>query len=454
MFIKYKEEQENAYYNLVLYKKDNQYRIYTLKIETSKKLYGKGTTASEEILISVKPGIIPLDGWVDSGDDSTTGGGDYEYQCRVMGVEVDVFCTGAGTHTQNDLNCDCEKTIFTCKRGYTQYKIKEICEYVWVGTGNEPNYTGNVGTGNIGNGGGTGTSDTGNTIDVKAVNPSDVIPEGADSTDFINSVLSQQSPFNVDVTQVLDSISLPPNDSTKIANEKFLCLYKKITKSNTYKNLFTNIFGGSQDVLNVEFKVTKNLKFNGGKANGLRSVLPGSTRVNGVITKLNMLIEIDQGLLDGDSNYNAIKTILHESIHAFLTLKKLTCNNQVALDSYNNDDVSKTINTLFNSFCTGNLNQHDFMFNKMLPAFKTIFEEIGKLNFTSQASIDYVETNPLPLDNNTSVTWSWGNFYNYFPMQGLHNTDSFKTEIKNNPTKKILYEAYSDASRNFSKNCN
>tara|TARA_R110002096_G_C14608504_1_gene723228 strand:- start:1343 stop:1627 length:285 start_codon:yes stop_codon:yes gene_type:complete len=94
------------------------------------------------------------------------------------------------------------------------------------------------------------------------------------------------------------------------------------------------------------------------------------------------------------------------------------------------------------------------MFNKMLPAFKTIFEEIGKLNFTSQASIDYVETNPLPLDNNTSVTWSWGNFYNYFPMQGLHNTDSFKTEIKNNPTKKILYEAYSDASRNFSKNCN
>ena len=192
MFIKYKEEQENTYYNLVLYKKDNQYRIYTLKIETSKKLYGKGTAASEEILISVKPGMIPLDGWVDSGDDSTTGGGDYEYQCRVMGVEVDVFCTGAGTHTQNDLNCDCEKTIFTCKRGYTQYKIKEICEYVWVGEGDAPNNSGNTGTGNTGNGGGTGTSDTGNPIDVKAVNPNDVIPEGVLQT-IIDCVTPNQS---------------------------------------------------------------------------------------------------------------------------------------------------------------------------------------------------------------------------------------------------------------------
>jgi len=283
MFIKYKEEQENTYYNLVLYKKDNQYRIYTLKIETSKKLYGKGTTASEEILISVKPGMIPLDGWVDSGDDSTTGGGDYEYQCRVMGVEVDVFCTGAGTHTQNDLNCDCEKTIFTCKRGYTQYKIKEICEYVWVGEGDAPNNSGNTGTGNTGNGGGTGTSDTGNPIDVKAVNPNDVIPEGVDPIEWFE--------------EKIEDNNLKP------------CL-KAIL--NDLKNINTGVgriitkFSGSTPGFNWEVK---------------DSTLSGKTgQTKATYDRLNKKVTtaFDSQAWTNASDLSWARTILHESVHAYI----------------------------------------------------------------------------------------------------------------------------------------
>lgn len=451
MFVKYKEQQENTYYNLVLYKKDNVYRIYTLKIETNSKLHGKGTaTTAMETNVTVKPGIILIDGWDDAGDDSSTGGGDYKYQCKTILVEIDVLCTEDG-HKENDPICNCGKPGYNCIKGYTDYNFQDFCEYVWVGTGNDPNYTGSENAGK----GGVSTSTTGDTIDIKTVNPSDVVPEGTNSKDFINSVLSEKSPYKVDMTQILDSISLPPNDSTKIANENFLCLYNKLSTSNSFKNLFTNIFGGSQDVLNVKFKITKNLKLDGEKANGLRSVIGGTRNSStGEIIKLNQLIEIDQDLLEGGSNYNVIKTILHESIHAFLTLKMLTCNNQAALDSYNNDDISKTINTLYNSFCASNQNQHDFMFNKMLPAFKTIFEEIGKTNLTSQGSIDFVESNQLYLNNNLSVNWSWDDFYHYYSMQGLHETDVFKNEIKNNSLKNDLYNEYRNSAKKFSKNCN
>ncbi|MFZ3565299.1 hypothetical protein [Tenacibaculum finnmarkense] len=280
-----------------------------------------------------------------------------------------------------------------------------------------------------------------------------------------NFELTKKSPFNVDMTQVLDSISLPANDPSKAANQKFLCLYNKLTTSSSYKNLFTNIFGGNQDLLNTQFKITKNLKNSRGeRKNGLRTVLPGSTRVNGVITKLNILIEIDQDLLDLNSNYNAIKTIIHESIHAFLTLKKLTCNNQTALDSYNNDDISETINTLYNSFCTTNLNQHDFMFNNMVPIFKTIFEEIGKPNFTSQGSITGLSTYDLQTLNynaNLGVNFvsphlfNWDEFYLYNSLPGLHNTTSFQNEIQNDIIKNQLYKAYKFVGKqSLSKGCN
>jgi hypothetical protein len=56
------------------------------------------------------------------------------------------------------------------------------------------------------------------------------------------------------------------------------------------------------------------------------------------------------------------------------------------------------------------------MFDKMLPAFKSILEEIGKTNLTSQGSIDFVESNQLYLNNNSPVNWSWDDFYHYYPM--------------------------------------
>jgi hypothetical protein len=358
--------------------------------------------------------------------------------------EVEIWCHYSYDHVAGP----------TCKDLFTKYI--EVCQDVY---GN--NYTNS-------SGGGGGSNMNGDLSSSSTILTSPVDSNGnpVDFPDYISQINSQfsiLSPYDVDVTQILDSIALPKNDSLKLANQKFLCLYNKLITSKTYNNLFTNIFGGKQEVLNVSFKVTKDLRSsNGKKDNGKRTVLPGSKRVNGVITKLNILIEIDQDLLKGNSNYNAIKTIIHESIHAFLTLKKLTCNSQVALDNYNNEDVSETINTMYNSFCTANQSQHDFMFNHMLPVFKSVFEEIGKLNFTSQASIDGLITYDLKILNQlietdiaNSHSFNWDEFYFYNSLPGLHNTTFFQSDIKNNSEKYELYKAYKWIGKNkLSKECN
>jgi hypothetical protein len=271
-----------------------------------------------------------------------------------------------------------------------------------------------------------------------------------------NFELTKKSPYNIDMSQVFDSIALPKTSSIKIANVKLLCIYEKLITSDTYKNLFVNIFSGNQDVLNVQFKVTKDLKLNGERANGLHSVLPSSTRniSTGKVEKLDILIEIDEDLLTLNSNFNIAKTILHESIHAYLTLKKYECNTTATFGLYNNEDLCMTINSYYNDFnCSGTQGQHEFMFDIMLPVFKTVFKEIGKINLTSQASIDGLSTydlqtlntptQPNGINISSSHMFDWDEFYNYFMMQGLHNTDSFETEIKDSSEKYNLYKAYS-----------
>jgi hypothetical protein len=385
----------------------------------------------------------------------------------------------------NNLFARCEmefKCAQPCNYGYCHYQgpapdctgaLYEVSITCSGGGGPVDNGTGagtsagDEGTGGGSNSGGTSTSNPPSNVTSPFTKPTKKDP--LLEIEMLNFGLSTKSPFNVDMTQVLDSINLPANDSIKIANQKFLCLYKKLTTSNTFKNLFTNVFGDSQDVLNIEFKITKDLLHDGEKANGLRTVLPGGTTnsITGKITKLNQLIEIDQGLLNGESNYNAIKTIIHESIHAYLTLKKLDCTTFTSFDQYNNDDICETINTYYSNFsCNGNQGQHEFMFDYMLPTFKIIYGEIGMLNFMTQGNINGLndnydlqylnnpnDPNGINIINSHILDWDEFHFYNTLP--GLHNTEVFKNEIENNPTKKELYKAYRYVGQTYlEKNCN
>ncbi|MHC9088050.1 hypothetical protein ACXIHB_04965 [Tenacibaculum sp. IMCC1] len=288
------------------------------------------------------------------------------------------------------------------------------------------------------------------------------------STKYINENfdLTKKSPFKVDMTQVLDSIQLPKNDSLKIANEKFLCLYNKLAETNTYKNLFTNIFGDTQDVLNVEFKVTKDLKDDNDKP--LNGLTTGSNlQVNatsGNIVNADILIEIREELLTGNSNFNALKTILHESIHAYLIIKKMNCAGYTSFGQYTNEDICETINTYYNNFsCNGNQGQHEFMFDYMLPTFENVYKEIGNLNFMTQGNInglsDKYDLQSLNIYSNINIDashiFNWDEFYLYNTLPGLHNTDAFKNKIENNAEKNELYKAYQRLGKLYlNNNCN
>lgn len=65
-------------------------------------------------------------------------------------------------------------------------------------------------------------------------------------------------------------------------------------------------------------------------------------------------------------------------------------------------------------------------------------------NLASQEDID-------SFSNNTDL--NWGQFYYYFSLQGLHNTDTFKNEIENDSLKNDLFNAYVNAGKNFTKDC-
>ena len=49
---------------------------------------------------------------------------------------------------------------------------------------------------------------------------------------------------------------------------------------------------------------------------------------------------------------------------------------------------------------------------------------------------------------------NWQDFYLYFSLEGLHQTEAFTNETRNNSLKNDLYNAYKDADSDFSKQCN
>lgn len=101
----------------------------------------------------------------------------------------------------------------------------------------------------------------------------------------------------------------------------------------------------------------------------------------------------------------------------------------------------------------------------MLPAFKTIFEEIGMLNFMTQGNINGLGTYDLNYLHSPTLAdgfnipnshpFDWKEFHFYNSSKGLHETESFINEIQNNTEKNELYRAYRSLGQTYLINdCN
>ena len=250
-----------------------------------------------------------------------------------------------------------------------------------------------------------------------------ITPLRGDSSLKIDIESSFKSPMNIDFSSI-------PYDLTKPENQKFNELFDALKTSTEFKKLFLDIFHDSKR-FNVKFEIADRVFKNND---------PSKVKVNANISEdpitKNLIIKISKqiliaGTLKSQNNIENTKTILHECVHAYLFSKS-------------------TYPTVGDTF-VGSLNinyptfheQHNFMYNKMIPTFQKILGEVRDL-VTTATGRDKVERRTMHPTINplTSSPWTWAEYYKYLSIQGLHEADFYLTDFPVNSDKWNLLGTY------------
>lgn len=261
-----------------------------------------------------------------------------------------------------------------------------------------------------------------------------------------NAYYSERSPFKVDMSEIrkrCDTI-LPPNP----VNERFMCIYNKLVKSTTFQNLFTNVFGVSNNNLDVKFKIVDNMS-----VNGRCKIIEGQVDSNGNLLNIKMEILIDRDYLNTGARISVAKTIVHECIHAYLNIKKLDCNQGTTFDEINNKLFSELINEYYDGSCETQQEGHEFMFDYMIPSMQTILGNVRD-NFIPENHQNFAESHNFASESNPIVPsspWNWNDFYYNLSLQGLENTQKYQQQIGSDPIKRFFYLQYREIGNQFSK---
>jgi hypothetical protein len=275
-------------------------------------------------------------------------------------------------------------------------------------------------------------------------------------TQFIqNSILSGlnldfekslKSPANIDFSEI---------DKTTPEGQKLDCIYQKLMQSASFKNLFVDTFGGPQTRLNVKFEIADNLPFN----------IYGNCRLTTSIIGNNVsytnIIRINKSKLDNSiSNIIIAQTILHESIHAYLNIKKINCNLGSTITELNGLDLQSLIGTFYQSFgCHIDVNgspqsQHVFILDFMIPVFENTLSGIkdSLINQNHQTQLlSQTFYNPI---TNENESFNWNDFFQYIGLLGLQNTQTFQDNIQSDSLKFTKFNFYLSMANMATRNCN
>lgn len=112
------------------------------------------------------------------------------------------------------------------------------------------------------------------------------------------------------------------------------------------------------------------------------------------------------------------KTILHECIHAYLFVK--------AGNPATGVDFVKLLNTMYP---TAN-EQHDFMYNQMIPVMMKVLAEIRDL-VTYPAGRIEVEGLNMSGNSTTNIPWNWNEYYKFLSFSGLDEAYCFIQDYPN-----------------------
>lgn len=229
---------------------------------------------------------------------------------------------------------------------------------------------------------------------------------------------SLRSPVNVDRTSI---------DNNTTEGKKFNSIYNALTQSTSFQKLFVDLFENS-DRFNVKFEILDHV-YSGnnpanGEVNGNTELIAGT---NDVLIKINKQI-ILPGMTKSQSKLLIAKTIMHECIHAYLDIKLKNSGAGVSIPNINNKDLSELINSQYNGF-NGNQDQHNFIYNHMLPTMRTILADM-KIFLVSEGESNYLEGLVLhPVSPTQDVNFDWNDFYQNISLLGLQNCSFFQNEI-------------------------
>lgn len=246
-----------------------------------------------------------------------------------------------------------------------------------------------------------------------------------------NVNLSNNSPFNVDFSNI-NSCSNEQIDASEVEdNEKFMCIYEKLTESNGFKNLFIDLFSESQDI-NVKFTLVE-----------LPNTVAGVTKAS--LNDISDLeIQINKNHLDTRHPIAIAQTIIHEAIHAFVKVKLYQCNNTgLTIQELNNKDLSDLLNEELEHVCGGiEGDAHILMFNELIPYMESLLAEVFN---DLVAPEDYnPDINYYPGNGDLHV-FNWPTGLHYISMIGLSGTNAFNTEINGNQYEIDLYNQYTQS---------
>ncbi|CAH0337136.1 hypothetical protein FVB9288_02880 [Flavobacterium sp. CECT 9288] len=225
---------------------------------------------------------------------------------------------------------------------------------------------------------------------------------------------SFNSPFNIDRSSIKDVTE---------EDKKFNKIYKALTDSPAFKNLFLNLFDNNNKRFNVKFEIIENLDTSVRKIDGFTTppVLEGRP----TLIQINKQILTSTGLRPM-TNIEIAKTILHECIHAYLAIKgKYPDAGGSSIPGIEN----MTFAEVLKATRPGTGAQHDFMYKNMVPTIQKILAEIrdAVTSSTTRATVESIRLQPNFYTNPKSTTlWKWDDYFYYLSLNGLQDTEAFK----------------------------